>query len=434
MYFKLFIYAIFTLATGGLWAAQAARIVFVAGSVQVAGQPAQVGSIVNEGQKLSTGPDGYLYLETLDKGFFILRPNSTGQIVTFQIDPSNPANNRIKLELQNGVARHISGEAVKSARHNFRFNTPVAAVGVRGTDFTVYASQDVTRITVLSGGVIVSPLADTCLAAGIGPCDGPASRELFASKMGQILQVLRGQLPVLLQSPEQAPDAITPPRADEPAGTKTSARSAPAANYAAAPADLSLDPLKTNLINQLSLQASNPTPTPTPVVGPPTLIWGRWQAVLDQTIEVNVAALQASNQLVATNNYYALMRNRETPWQPPVQTSLGFALQQSQTLILNESTRQLTPATLENGQLQINFAQSRFFTQFDLVSPNERLTLQNSGEISPDGKLYGGVQFLRPNNMDVRGALASDNRNAAYLFQSRLDERRVASGATYWGK
>ena len=429
MYFKLFVYAIFTLATGSLWAAKAAHVVFVAGSARIAGQLAQVGSPVSEGQKLSTGPDGYLYLETIDKGFFILRPNSTGQIVTYHIDPLNPANHRIKLELENGVARHISGDAVKSSRHNFRFNTPVAAVGVRGTDFTIFASQDTTRITVLSGGVVVSPLTDTCSLSGIGPCDGPASRELFANKVEQILQVQRGQLPVLLQGFDQAPDAVTPPRADEPSGVKSGVRNTPAAH--ATPVDLNLDPLKSSLLNQLSQQVGSP---PAPMEGPPSLLWGRWQPVLDQGIEVNVAALQATSQLIATNTYYALMRTRDAAWQPPAQASLGFALQQSQALILNESSRQTTPAALENGQLKINFGQSSFITQFDLVNNKERFTLQNSGEISRDGRLYGGLQFLRPNNMDVRGALASDNLSAAYLFQSRLDEHRVASGATYWGK
>lgn len=443
VYFKLLLYAVLTLAAGALWAAEAARVVFVAGTVKVAERVARVGDIVQEGELLSTGPQGYLYLATFDNGFLILRPNSTGQIVSYQIDTRNPANSRIKLELQSGVARHISGDAVKSARHNFRFNTPVAAVGVRGTDFTVFADQQTTRITVLSGGVVVSPLTGACAAAGFGPCDGPASRELFANNIGQMLQIGRGQVPVLLQGAGNAPDAIAPPRPDEPSGRKTGARSTPAASSAVAAAALNLDPLKTNLITHATLPkvavpVAGPPPLipqlPVPAAGPPQLIWGRWQAVLDQTIEVDVAAFQATHQMVATNPYFALMRNRETPWQPPPQASLGFALQQSQAVILNEASRQLSVAKIENGQLQIDFAKASFFTQFDLVSQNERIPLQNKGEVAPDGKLYGGFQFLPPNNMDVRGALAGDNRSAAYLFQARLDALRVASGATLWGQ
>jgi hypothetical protein len=471
VYFKLLLSAVLSLAASALWAAEAARVVFVAGTVKVAEREARVGDIVQEGEQLRTGPQSYLYLATLDKGFLILRPNSSGQIVTYQIDPGNPANSRIKIELQSGVARHISGDAVKSARQNFRFNTPVAAVGVRGTDFTVFADQQTTRITVLTGGVVISPLTGACAAAGFGPCEGPASRELFANNLGQMLQIGRGQVPELLQGTINSPDVIAPPRPDEPAASKTGARNMPAANNAVVAANLNLDSLKTNAITQSSLlnlvmpvaappqtlpqltvpvaappqtlpQLTVPVAAPpqtipqltVPVAAPPQLIWGRWQTVLDQSVEVDVAAFMASHQMVATNAYFALMRNREAQWQPPPQASLGFALQQSQAVIFNEASRQLGPAKIENGELQIDFAQASFFTKFEVVSQNERIVLQNKGEVAPDGKLYGGSQFSRPNNMDVRGALATDNRSAVYLFQSRLDALRVASGATLWGR
>ena len=445
MYFRLLFCLLVTLTANSLWAADAARVVFAAGEVKVADRPAQLGQLVTEGQSLATGPDGYLYLQTLDKGFFILRPNSVGQIVTYQIDPINPANSRIKLELQNGVARHISGEAVKSSRQNFRFNTPVAAVGVRGTDFTVFASQDITRITVFSGGVTVSPLSSACVVSGFGPCDGPASRELFATKTSLMLQVNRGQMPVLLPTTEQAPDGIAPPRADEPVGTKTSARTAPAGSVDIATTSEKLNALKSSLVNQFANKTPNQQmpvdqAVTQPGVGRPVaptaqpLIWGRWQALLDRTIEVDVAALQGANQLVATNAYYAILRSREIPWQPPAQASIGFSLKQSEAVILDEASGRLTPAKLENGQLKIDFARSSFFTRFELVNQKERFVLQNQGEVSPEGKLYGGAQFLSPNNMSVRGALANDNLNAALLFQSRLDDRRLATGASYWGK
>ncbi len=425
------------LASGAVWAADAARVVFAVGEALVAGQPARVGSTVREGELLTTHRDGYLYLETLDSGFFILRPNSVGQIVTYQIDATNPANSRIKLELTKGVARHISGTAVKASRQNFRFNTPVAAIGVLGTDFTVFANQDTTRIAVISGGVVVGPLTGACAPGGFGPCSGPDSRELFASKIGQTLQINRGQTPVLLKGADSVPDAVAPPRADEPtgngAGSKPGSSSiAPATNGSATAAvttpntTANLDPIRAKLLSQLTTQAGS--------VGPQPLIWGRWQPLLDQTIEVDVAALQAANQLIAINSYFALMRSRDTTWQLPTQTTLGFTLQQAQAAILNETSRQVTTAKVENGLLQLDFAKSSFFTRFDLVSPSERVQLQNSGEVSADGKLYGGSQFLRPNNMDVRGALANDNRSAAYLFQARLDDNRLASGVTVWGK
>jgi hypothetical protein len=433
MHFKLFLSAVLMLLANVLWAGEAARVIFVAGDVKVAGRLVQAGDVVSEGELLATEADGYLYLKTSDNGFFILRPNSKGQIVTYQIDARDPANSRIKLELRSGVARHVSGDAVKNARQNFRFNTPVAAIGVRGTDFTVYANQETAKITVLSGGVVVAPLSGGCLAEGAGPCEGAASRELFANRFGQMLQVGLGQPPVLLMGAEHGPDAISPPRSDEPATNKSGARSASSTNTTVVGKDINLDPLKTNAISQFASQAA--LAAASTAVGPvQSLTWGRWEAVLDKTVEVDVAALQATNQLIATTSYYAIMRSKEGTWQSPGPVSLGFSLQQSQATILDESSRKVTAARVENGQLQFDFAKSSFFTQFDLVSQGERFQLQNRGEVSSDGKLYGGYQFSRPNNMDVRGALSNDNQTAAYLFQSRLDDRRVASGATFWGK
>ena len=435
MYFRLFLSVVLALFANSLWAGELALVAFTVGDVTVDGHSVRQGDRVREGELLTTGGDGYLYIKTVDNGFFILRPNSTGQIVTYQIDVENPANSSIKLELKNGVARHISGDAVKSARRNFRFNTPVAAVGVRGTDFTVFADQEITRIAVLSGGVVVSPFSGTCMASGLGPCDGPTSRELFAGKMGQTIQVGRGQVPVLLQGVDQAPDVASPPRSDEPVGIKSSSHGVAPKATENLNQDLKLEPIKAAALSQ-SIDQIVPVEHVTPPVQPatPQLIWGRWQAIIGSPVEIDVVALQATNQLIATNDHYAVMRSRETAWQPPTQASLGFSLQQSQAVVLDETSRLLTTASIENGQLQIDFAKSSFFTKFDLLSQNQRFQLQNKGEVSRDGKLYGGNAFLAPNNMYVRGALASDNNTAAYLFQSRLDGHTVASGVTSWGK
>ena len=148
---------------------------------------------MQEGELLTTGADGFIYVKTVDNGLFILRPNTKARIAAYHVDAKNPANTRIKLELLSGVARSQSGDAVKLARQNFRFNTPVAAIGVRGTDFTVFTDQDTSRVAVISGGIVVSGFAGACRPEGSGPCEGMASRELSASQRGQLLQVQRGQ-------------------------------------------------------------------------------------------------------------------------------------------------------------------------------------------------------------------------------------------------
>ncbi|MDB5936042.1 MAG: hypothetical protein JWQ01_3386, partial [Massilia sp.] len=111
-------------------AAEAGKVIFAAGKAQVAERAVAEGMTVQEGEMLSTAGDGFIYVKTIDNGLFILRPNTRARIVSYHVDAKNPANTRIKLELLSGVARSKSGDAVKLARQNFRFNTPVAAIGV----------------------------------------------------------------------------------------------------------------------------------------------------------------------------------------------------------------------------------------------------------------------------------------------------------------
>jgi hypothetical protein len=429
---RIFITVGLLMAASLAQAGEAARIVFVAGEVQTAGNQLQLGNAVQEGDEVSTGADGYVYLKTIDNGFLILRPNSRARIVAYHIDMQKPANTRVKLELLSGVARTISGDGVKQARQNFRFNTPVAAIGVRGTDFTVYTDQETSRVAVISGGVVVSGFAGACGPEGSGPCEGTASRELFAKQAGLLLQVRKGQpAPQLLPNSGASPDVIAPPRADEPNGKGAGATGSGSATAK----DVNLDPQKTTDLNKLAAAA---TANPIPVIEPPRqIIWGRWQQVLDQPGTVDLAKqLEGKAQLIAINTQFALLRAKGSEWQVPTTGSLNFGLRDSGAYIIDEAhNNALTAAKVENGRLSVDFAKATFATSLDLVNQAERFKLQSTGQIGPDGQLYGASQLSRPTNMGVSGFLSAENGgSAAYLFQSRLDDQRTATGATYWTK
>lgn len=425
-------------------AGEAARVVFIAGKVDVEGRAAVLNGAVQEGAGIKTGADGYVYLKTVDNGFLILRPNSEARIASYHIDQTDPSNTRIKLELMSGVARSISGDAVKQARQNFRFNTPVAAIGVRGTDFTVYTTQETSRVAVISGGVVVSGFNSECAPQGTGPCNGAATAELFARQQGQLLQISKDQTkPQLFNGSGLTPDAISPPRSDEPGG-KSGARSnaSPSLGLVNEP---NLDPGKGEGIVPAIVPPIVP-PTvpasvpPAAVVSRPepvlanTIIWGRWTEVLGQAANVD-ATKQSGAKPVAINNYYVLFQARDTEWQIPASGSMGFALKDSQAVVLDGAKGILSAATLENAKLQLDFAKASFSTGFDLVTGQERFALQAQGTVSSTGILSGAGQYSRPTNMAVNGVVTAEKGGtAAYLFQSRLPGNRLASGATYWGK
>lgn len=415
---------------GAAHSEDAGTVVQSIGDAQLGNTAAKVGDLVRAGDVLSTGPNGYIYIKTVDAGFLILRPRSKAKIQAYHIDPSQPANNRIKIELNQGVARSISGEAAKQSRQNFRFNTPVAAIGIRGTDFTVFTDDQTTRVAVVSGGVVVSGFSADCSAAGPGPCEGNAKRELFASAEAQLLQVNRGQaVPQLLKGSTLLPDTNTPPRADEP--TKKSAiNNNSAVSSVNISTDLNLSPRRLASLDAQALQAESAT-APTP----PAIVWGRWQTLVDQPAGISLTALRTDNKLVGVNAYYALLRNKDSVWQPLTGGSASFSLQGSQVVVQADGAGTISPASLENGKLTVDFAASSFTTQFDLLTEGKRLLRQAEGTVFKDGTFGNVSQFLGRNNMVVQGAMAQNpNLTAGYLFESRLDTGQVATGVTYWTK
>ncbi len=451
-------------------AADAGKIIFVAGAAQAGDRPAVQGAQVEEGQMLSTGADGYIYVKTADNGLFILRPQTKARIVTYHIDTQNPANTRVKFELLSGTARSRSGEAVKHARQNFRFNTPVAAIGVRGTDFTVATDNDTSRISVFSGGVVVSGFAGACRPDGAGPCEGETSRELSAAQRGQLLQVSRGQAaPQMLQAGAQ--DQFAPARSDEPLAK--SGVGQPNANVEAAKnhglnlaIDKALPP--TTIPNPNPPDTDDPVDMPPPVViggpgespepGQPTqpvdpvptqpvepvpvqperrLVWGRWQKVDATPAPLKLSEEQKTNELFALDGYFALFRTPGKDYVTPNNGSVGFSLRASEAYVMTEYVggNILThSASLTNGALNIDFGARNFSTSMDLTTKDDVVKLRGEGSVTSDGRLYGNANG-RMGYLNIQGLLSNErgpSSMAATIFNGRIDERRTVNGAATW--
>lgn len=490
---KLFITATLACAAQFAHAAEAGKIIFVTG-VALAGERAAVeGARVEEGQMLSTGADGYMYVKTADNGLFILRPQTRARIVTYQIDKQNPTNTRVKFELLSGTARSKSGDAVKQARQNFRFNTPVAAIGVRGTDFTVTTDNDTSRVSVFSGGVVVSGFVGSCRPDGAGPCEGGASRELSAAQRGQLVQVTRGQAaPQVLEAGGQSPDQAAPPRPDEPLTKKDADQ--PKVNVEVAK-NIGLNTAIDKVVNPGPAEPTNPpvelpdvetpvvvvpvpetpvtpgpaptpapvpeTPVPVPVpvpetpvpvpetpVSPPPLvgvpnpaerfaIWGRWQPVNGDAAPFDFAAQEAKNERIALNGYFALFRTPGKEYVAPNNGSVGFSLRSSEAYVMTEYGNGIivtAPATLSNGALNVDFGKRSFNTNMDLTTRSDIVKLRGDGTVSSDGRLLGDAAGRR-GYLNIQGLLTNErgsSSTAATIFDGRIDDRRTVNGGATW--
>lgn len=425
------------------FAAEAGHVVFVVGKADIAARPALLDMPVQEGDELSTGADGYIYMKTVDDGFLILRPNSKARITAYHVDAKNPANTHVKLELRSGVARSISGAGVKQARQNFRFNTPVAAIGVRGTDFIVYTNQQSSWVSVVSGGVVVSGFAGKCGPDGGGPCEGGASRELFAGHADAMLQVQRGQeVPQLLHNITIAPELNAPARNDEPVGkVAVGAKSGSAALN-----EVSLDPAKST--SPLLAAPAVPAKPPEVVLPPPVVIpvplpapevpvvkeaneilWGRWQELADAPMiaKINAEANRTQVQVGA----YVIARPNNSSFVMPHEGTASFTLIDSQATLTKTGGEPMA-ARVENAHLDIDFVSRSFTTGLSVVNSLGKVDMASKGDVTSQGKLDSSL--FSPGFI-VQGVLGgSKAMEAAYTFKSTGEPALSAAGITHWSR
>ena len=443
-------------------AAEAGKVIFAAGQVLVADKAGAEGTPVQEGELLTTGSDGFLYVKTIDNGLFILRPNTKARIVSYRIDRQNPQNTSVKLELLSGIARSKSGDAVKQARQNFRFNTPVAAIGVRGTDFTVFTDQDTSRVAVLTGGVVVSGFAGGCRPEGGGPCEGATSRELFAAQRGQMLEVKRGErAPQVLEAGAASPDQVAPPLPGEPVAKPGNATSpvldarnsdkldklvgqlpAPETSTPVEPvAPVPVAPVEPPPLAEIPVPTLPITP-PIEVVEPPPVVpqlqeraiqWGRWTQLAGKPATIGLSKAEGEERLV--NDIYVLFRGTGRDYVAPERGAVSFALRGGEASIRKDVLGQeAVAAQLQNGVLEVDFGKASFATSFDVLSGREVFKMTAEGDVSRSGQ-FGSSAYSRPgtNNTNVNGMLSNaDGGSAAYLFNRRLDDNRLINGVTYW--
>lgn len=428
------------LCSASALAAEAGRVVFVAGKADVGARPAALEMAVHEGDALSTGADGYIYMKTVDDGFLILRPNSRARVTAYHVDAANPANTRVKLELLSGVARSISGTAVKQARQNFRFNTPVAAIGVRGTDFIVHTNEKTSWVSVVSGGVVVSGFAGACGPDGSGPCEGGASRELFAGRADAMLQVQGGQqVPQLLHNAVIAPELNPPARSDEPVGKTVIG----AHVGSAALDDVSLVPAKSTAPllagPNRPPDSINVAPPPVVIVLPepvkpaPEILWGRWQAVAGlpaQAAMVEKIDAEANRARVLIGSY-VVARPNNSAFVLPTEGKVSFALVDSEATLTRLGGEPMA-AKVENAHLNVDFVARSFSTSLSVVNSLGKVDVASHGDVTNNGLLDSS---LYSPGFVVQGVLGGAKANeAAYTFKSTGTPDLGAAGVTRWSR
>lgn len=405
---------IHSLALAGI----AGEVVLSIGEVHVGkltGATASVGTQVNEGDVLTTGADGYLHIKLVDNGLLVLRPNSSVVVADYTRN-ANGANgapqSRMRIDVARGTVRSVTGAWGKAAPKNFRLNTPVAALGVRGTDFTVFTTADVTRAAVASGGIVMTPLGGACSASGVGPCEGALSAELFAGNQFLVLQARAGGAKT---------EIIDGRHLDmhSEKGVPAGPTAAPSGKDTSLLYPGYLDP---TALDALLVDAATPAPTV-----PTRIKWGRWEALLDPN---QPSDIPVDRSMVAVNAKFALFRDNAPAFVMPHEGTASFRLDSQESFFYDAASRQATSASISNAKLSVDFVAQTFATAFTMQNSKLSTSIQARGGLLPDGRF---VSSAISSNASVSGVLAGSNASeAGFLFHQPVTPGITAYGATHW--
>lgn len=147
-------------ASGSALAEQAGRVSFVTGDVRATATDGSVrslarGDIINTGDKINTGA-GRLQLRFTDGGFVSLQPNTVFGVDQYLYANKPPEETSLFFSLLQGGMRTVTGAIGKVNKQSYKVRTPVATIGIRGTEFRARVNPKRTVVSVGSGFVNVS--------------------------------------------------------------------------------------------------------------------------------------------------------------------------------------------------------------------------------------------------------------------------------------
>ena len=370
----------------------------------------QKGGSVQEGDVIKTSENGHVHIRFIDGARVSVRPNSVFRIHEFKYTPSDPTSSVVRLSLESGEARSISGAAAQAAKERFRLNTPLVAIGVKGTDFVTQVSKEVVRVTVNQGAIVMAPFDSYCKADALGVCTSARAKELSAEMLGQALVYRLGATDPSFQNVSKPGQADSSKRLLLDRQVRDSADK----------------PL-----------ASDTEANPLNALGNKRLIWGRWarDPIANDSLTVPFLEAMRGNEVTVGDGYYFLFREpSKVNVLPALTTRADFGLKSSSAYYLN-SANEVLAAGVTSGSLSIDFGAKTFATQLGLSA--EGVGAQNFSQSGPinsgTGIFLGRSGPEAAPTSSLAGAISLDARQAGYLFKSQLG-RGSFVGATLWGR
>ena len=398
------------------------------------------GSAIRVGDRIETAVGGHVHLRFVDGGRLSVRPSSRLQVENYSRTGDQPALTAIKFRLDEGVVRSITGAWGEAARDRFRLNTPVAAIGVKGTDFVVKSDANTTLATVYTGAIMLTPLSSACQAS-LGPCQNGSEKLLTEDMKGQMLALSRLQgvpklVPAIDLLAKRLRSSSAEPDSKSDHGLNVEARSDIAAEKTLVSESRAVEVVVISKSASAAQQNRPVQPVQPPAVVS-QLAWARAAAVAadGDTISRSYAeVLQGTRQGVVGNGAFSLFRDASSAALPLLvssDSSANFRLAGAAAQLVR-SDRGVDIAEVvkvDSGSLNVDFARATYATQLNVSSA--RVGAENilsSGVIRPNGVLQS-----QSGNAFVAGGLSLDGKEAGYFFEKAIAAGQL-SGITQWGR
>lgn len=434
---------------GAASAAMVARVSLAVGEVTLIKPDGAAAALVRgaelaEQDRIVTGKNGMAMLVFTDQGRVAIRPDSELVIRKYADDPTGQAT-QLQLDLMRGTVRQISGRAAQRQPDRYRLNTPIAAIGVRGTDFLAKASQGSVQTYVHEGAITVQPMqmgqSTGMQMLGVAGqthylqarAEGTIEQlQVHAEEVERLFGIRLGRPAIAVA--QQSGSTGAPARNDASAGPPLLAQAATASRGDwVSTSDTSvvaaLDPIKPPATDGGVLPPPPPPSPPAAIPLPTQLVWGRFTDSGQLPLSLPLAYEQASagrHATVGELGAYALWRSGPTTL-APLRGTADFALAAGEGY--HSGGGQVTALTLSQPQLQIDFDRMQFTTRLSMGAAHvPTAQLDVAGKINTEGLFLG-----RATDQRVAGALNAQGTEAGYLFQLNAPAG-VYNGITLWTK
>jgi len=128
-----------------------------------ASRPAVKNEMVTSGMYIRTGNGSHAILKFEDGQVVSIQSNSTFQVREYTYNPQQVEKSNIVFSLFKGGMHFISGLIGQRNPKAFRLATPMATIGIRGTDFMVVQTSKGLYSQVISGSISVTNAAGTAV-------------------------------------------------------------------------------------------------------------------------------------------------------------------------------------------------------------------------------------------------------------------------------